>query len=142
MSCCADLSPVADGSTSAVAVPQHPAGAGVPAAHLAAALGVRVPAQERRLPHASHCSALQVQWQPLQGREKNKAGSHPFEKGLISLLIGMWSSAVLMCYNESHFALQGRILYVDSVTRRCRITCCSLLFQTQSKFDRESDDTV
>lgn len=130
LSCCADIPSLADGSASAVAISQHPAAAGVPAAHLPAALGVRVTSQERHLPHTSNCSALQIQRQPLQGTEKNKAESDWFEKGLIKLLIGMWSSAVLMRYNESHFALKGRILYVDSITQTCRISC-SLVFQTQ-----------
>lgn len=64
LSCCA--SSLADGSAAAVAVPQHPAAAGVSPAHLPAALRVRVASQERRLPHTSNCSALQIQWQPFQ----------------------------------------------------------------------------
>lgn len=75
------MSSLADGSAAAVAVPQHPAAAGVSPAHLPAALRVRVTSQERRLPHASNCSALQIQWQPFQGRQKNKAESGQFEKG-------------------------------------------------------------
>lgn len=72
LSCCADVPSLAGGSASAVAVPQHPAAAGVSPALLPAALRVRVTSQERHLPHTSNCSALQIQWQPFQGTEKKQ----------------------------------------------------------------------